>query len=100
MGITWGGGNKFLTTGYLICALLGKQPPCIDTDEASLGDVVEAADAPASVLGLEHLEFELQRLLSHSVEACAGTLAPAPTQNVWAEPLNTSQCSNNDIKQH
>lgn len=69
-----------LTMAYLICSLFSKQPPCIDTDEASLGNVIKTANSPASILSLEHLKFKLQRLLSHSIQTCARTPAPVPTQ--------------------
>jgi hypothetical protein len=65
--------------GYLICSLFSKQSPCIDADEAPLGNVIKAANTPASILSLEHLEFELQRLLSHSIQASLRTLTPRPT---------------------
>lgn len=49
----------------------------IDADEGALGDVVQAADAPALVLGLEELQADLQAVLHQPVGALLGA-AVAP----------------------
>lgn len=44
-------------------------PTCVDADEGALGDVIEAADAPALVLRLEELQPDLQPVLHQPVGA-------------------------------
>jgi hypothetical protein len=70
--------------GYLICSLLSKQSPRVDADEASLRNVIKAANTPATICSLEHLKFELQRLLGYSIQTCVVlilcTFTPVATQ--------------------
>lgn len=49
----------------------------IDADKGALGDVVQATDAPAFVLGLEELQADLQAVLHQPVGAHLGA-AVAP----------------------
>lgn len=42
---------------------------CIDTDKRAFSDIVEAADAPALVLGLKELQTHLKAVLHQAVSA-------------------------------
>jgi hypothetical protein len=90
--------------GYLICSLLSKQPPCIDADKAPLRNVIKTPNTPATVCSLEDLKFELQRLLSHTIQTSVvlilGTFAPAATQAEITSQLILHLLEHLHLQQH
>ena len=57
----------------------------VETHKGAPGNVIQAADAPASVQGHEDLEPHLDAVLRHPVRACAGVTDTLGVALVHAE---------------